>query len=130
MHDTREDYPVGADEEVARRHRPMGDAEIATTGPWAGAHESAMEALRITQHDRNDKAGDPEDNFDFIAIVWSALLHAAGVLPRDKRLTAKHVGWLMIGLKACRDMHISNRDNRTDTHGYALCIERVDPTER
>ena len=93
---------------------------------WDTAHEAVEEALRITKHDRNDKAGNAEDNFAKIALVWTGLLQeklapGAVISPAD---TAR----MMIGLKLCRDMHAPHRDNRVDIHGYTLCLERVEPT--
>ena len=96
---------------------------------WTSAHAIADEALRITQSDRNTQNGDPEDNFTFIALTWTALLRARGLLDETQALNAADVARMMIGMKLCRDANAPHRDNRVDTLGYALCLERVESTE-
>ena len=93
---------------------------------WSTAHEAVGEALRITKSDRNDKAGNPEDNFVKIAHVWTGLLQEK--LAPGEVITPADTARMMIGMKLCRDMHAPHRDNRVDIHGYALCLERVEPT--
>lgn len=93
---------------------------------WTTAHAACDEALRITQADRNVANGDPEDNFAHIALAWTALLNARGILTGP--ISAADVARMMAALKLCRDSHAPHRDNRVDTIGYALCLERVEPT--
>jgi hypothetical protein len=97
-------------------------------GGWTSAHDAVNEALVITKEDRNTKAGNPEDNFEKIANVWTGLLLEK--LAPDQRITPADTARMMIGLKLCRDMHAPHRDNRVDIHGYGLCLERVQPTEK
>jgi hypothetical protein len=99
------------------------------THDWKSAHAVCDEALRITQADRNTANGNAEDNFAFIAMTWTALLRARGLLDTTQELDAADVARLMIGLKLCRDANAPHRDNRVDTIGYALCLERVESTE-
>jgi hypothetical protein len=94
--------------------------------PWKTAHEAVEEALTITKSDRNDKAGNPEDNFAKIALVWTGLLQEK--LAPGEVITPADTARMMIGMKLCRDMHVPHRDNRVDIHGYALCLERCEPT--
>lgn len=95
---------------------------------WKSAHAAVDEALRITREDRNQANGQPEDNFAHIALVWSALLHGAGLMATDRLLDAGDVARMMVALKLCRDAHAPHRDNRVDAIGYAICLERVEPT--
>jgi hypothetical protein len=100
-----------------------------TEPAWKSAHEVCDKALRITQKDRNKANGDPEDNFAFIALTWTALLEARGVMfDNSGALNAADVARLMIAMKLCRDANAPHRDNRVDAIGYALCLERVEPT--
>jgi hypothetical protein len=109
---------------------PVDDAWCALIhDPWKTAHESVDEALQITQTDRNKQNGDPEDNFAYIALTWTALLRARGLLAADQEITAPDVARMMAGLKLCRDSNAPHRDNRVDLHGYGLCLERVEPAE-
>lgn len=94
---------------------------------WAGARDVVRQALHITRHDRNEVAGDPEDNFAAIALTWTALLHEK--LKPGAVVTAADHARMMAALKLCRDAHAPRRDNRVDLHGYGLCLERVDPTD-
>jgi hypothetical protein len=107
-----------------RKHMPERDHQ----GPWKTAHDAVAEALTITQYDRNDKAGNAEDNFAKIALVWTGLLQEK--LSPGQSISAADTARMMIGMKLCRDMHRPHRDNRVDVHGYALCLERVEPTEK
>lgn len=99
-----------------------------TNDPWATAHESVEEALHITKHDRNDKAGAAEDNFARIGLCWTALLSEK--LDSRVFIDAADVARMMVAMKLCRDSHAPHRDNRVDIHGYALCLERVQPTSK
>jgi hypothetical protein len=96
------------------------------TDCWAEAHANVNEALEITQHDRNDKAGNPENNFAHIAACWTGLL--MDKLTPGEYITAADTARMMIAMKLCRDSHAPHRDNRVDIHGYALCLDRVEPT--
>ena len=80
--------------------------------------------------DRNEKNGNPEDNFDFIAMGWTASLQARGLLDRDQHLIAPDVARLMVIFKMMRDSNSPQRDNRVDSVGYSGCLERVQPTHK
>lgn len=95
---------------------------------WATAHEAVNEALSITQTDRNKKCGDPEDNFAYIALMWTALLRARGLLTAEQSVTEADVARMMAAMKLARDANAPHRDNRVDLFGYGLCLERVQPT--
>ncbi len=90
---------------------------------WSAAHHNIEEALSITQHDRNSKNGDHEDNFSRIALCWTAML--SDKLTAD--VSAADVARMMVVMKMCRDAHEPNNDNRVDGHGYLLCLDRTEP---
>jgi len=94
---------------------------------WKAAHRNVKKALHITQHDRNDKAGDAEDNFYRIALCWTAML--SDTLMPGEVVTAPDTARMMITMKMCRDAHMPHNDNRIDAHGYTLCLDRVEPLE-
>ena len=96
--------------------------------PWDGAKAVNAEAMRIVQTDRNQKCGDPEDNFAYIALTWTALLRARGLLAADASLVDADVARMMVTMKMCRDANAPHADNRVDAMGYTLCLERVEPT--
>lgn len=96
------------------------------THDWSTAEDMVADALRITHEDRNAANGQPEDNFAHIAAIWTALLTARGILTAP--LTGADVARMMVGMKLARDAHAPHRDNRTDAVGYAICLERVEPT--
>jgi hypothetical protein len=95
---------------------------------WTTAEAMVAEALRITHEDRNAANGEPEDNFAYIALMWTALLRARGVLATPDEITAADVARMMTAMKMARDAHSPHRDNRTDAVGYTICLERVEPT--
>lgn len=99
-------------------------------GNWDGAKEILEDAAHIVQHDRNLKNGNPEDNFAHIALGWTGVLRAKGLLDDDQSLTDADVARMMVVFKMMRDGNSAQRDNRTDAVGYTLCLERVEPTDR
>lgn len=93
---------------------------------WEGAHAIIAEAVEITAHDRNDAYSPPEDNFANIALAWTALLRARGII--TDALTPGDVARMMTALKLVRDGNAPRRDNRVDALGYVICLERAEPT--
>ena len=79
----------------------------------------AMDALQVINGARQDRYGEPEDNFMSIAAMWTAYLRARNaVLPP---LTPEDVANMMILLKMSRIVGgVYHRDNDVDLIGYAL----------
>lgn len=74
-----------------------------------------VDASKLVTGDRQISYGDPLDNYDKIAEVWSALTgHHI-----DRRL-AMH---MMISLKQVRDLNVPGRDNEVDICGYAHLLQ-------
>lgn len=94
-------------------------------GSWETAREVLADAQRKVETDRNTSYGNPEDDFEAIALCWTGLLRARGY---DVVVTPSDVPRMMTALKLCRDAHRPERDNRTDGVGYLLTLERVEPT--
>jgi hypothetical protein len=68
----------------------------------------------------------PEIQFPKIAKAWSAIL--SGKLRED--ITPSEVGLLMMTFKIVRESGKHDQDNNIDVIGYALCLERIKPSER
>lgn len=75
--------------------------------------------LRVTEdivcHDRNDKHGEPEDNFGIIAKLWGDYLNA--------EIKSADVAVMMCLFKIARMQSgkMDNPDSWTDLIGYAAC---------
>lgn len=82
-----------------------------------------QEADRITSGARQRDYDHPLPNHERIAAFWRA--HLKGKYGIEVPLTPEDVAWMMIYLKAARDMHTPRRDNLVDTAGYARCLERM-----
>lgn len=91
---------------------------------WEYAPENVLtEADRITTGDRQRDYDHPLPNHERIAAFWR--VHLQGKYGIEVPLAADDVAWMMIYLKAARDMHTPKRDNLTDTCGYARCLEKM-----
>ena len=89
-----------------------------------GTQENILqEADRITAGDRQRDYDHPRRNHERIAAFWRA--HITAKYGVDVPLTAEDAAWMMIYVKAARDMFTPKRDNLVDVAGYARCIERI-----
>ena len=79
----------------------------------ADPEDILTEALRITQGDRQNAYGPPDQDFTRTAAMWSTL--------KGVEFSAREVAMFMIALKLSRETHQRNRDNWTDIAGYARC---------
>lgn len=82
----------------------------------------ADKGLEIVLGDRNDDYGDPRQDFEGIALMWTGLLN--GKLNRD--ITASDVALMMIALKLRRHCHNPKDDNLIDGHGYLHCLNWIE----
>lgn len=78
-------------------------------------------ATRCVCFDRNSSYGEPEDNFEEIAL----LLAAAGFERYGRHLSRADVATLMILTKIAREAHNHSDDNWVDIAGYAACGAEV-----
>ena len=79
----------------------------------------AEEALKIINGERQDKYGDPEDNFGNVADLWSAYLRA--LKPDMPPLTKDDIANMMVLFKMARIVGgMYCKDNDVDMLGYAL----------
>jgi len=92
---------------------------------WTSADAMIAEAVRLTSGDRNADYGNPEDDWERAAQVFSGILGEKLNAP----LTASDCVRCMIGMKLVRDAHKPKRDNRGDGVGYFRCLERIEPTD-
>lgn len=79
------------------------------------------EALALVYGDRQASYGPPHESYEALAKMWSGML--AEKLRAD--LTAEDVVLLLTAMKLRREAGRSKRDNRVDTHGYMIVLERV-----
>lgn len=79
----------------------------------------ASEAIKLVLGDRNDSYGNPRDDYEGTAKIWSGLLRkklTADITPEEAIL-------MMVGLKLNREAHKHKDDNLIDAHGYLLCLQ-------
>lgn len=86
------------------------------------------EALELTSGERNQEYGEPTDDFQTIAAMWSVLFRHK--LKDDCRVEPHEVAKAMIALKMSRmTKSPGKRDHWVDIAGYArcgwLCAERL-----
>lgn len=79
----------------------------------------ADKAIKLVLNDRNATYGDPADDYQKVAKIWSGLLNP--ILKRD--ITPQEAILMMVGLKLSREIHLHKEDNIIDAHGYLLCYE-------
>ena len=77
------------------------------------------EAIRLTSHDRNSDYGNPLEDYQRTAALWTALL-------AHKLKPGEIIEWddairCMCAVKLSRDVHKKKRDNMVDLAGYAHC---------
>lgn len=80
------------------------------------------EAQDIIWGDREQTYGTPDVNLKRIATLWNAYLFAKN---SDGLITPEDVCWMMVLLKASRQMNTPKRDNLVDAAGYIGLIERI-----
>lgn len=80
------------------------------------------EAARCVLTDRNQAYGEPEDNFQRIADLWSAYLWGRGLVARGVFLQPADVALLSSYIKDARIMESPERaDHWIDRAGYTAC---------
>lgn len=82
---------------------------------------NADKAAQLVLGDRNTDYGDPREDFEGIALMWSGLLNAK----LASRIEPLDVAMMMTALKLRRQMHRPKDDNLIDAHGYLLTAEWI-----
>ncbi|MBU0641297.1 MAG: DUF4406 domain-containing protein [Planctomycetes bacterium] len=93
---------------------------------YAAEHGTASildTARKVTSGDRREDYGDPSDDFERAALMWTGILHPK--LAADQRITASDVPLCMIAIKLAREVHSHKRDNLVDIAGYARTAAMV-----
>jgi len=86
------------------------------------------EAQGIIWGDREKTYGEPDVNLKRIATLWNAFLvsrYKHGYTGEPYEITSEDVCWMMVLLKASRQMNAPKRDNLVDAAGYIGLIERI-----
>jgi len=83
-----------------------------------------QEAHRLVRGVRQHDYGHPYNDFSKTAQMWSGLLRE--LLKPGKSIQPEHVAWMMVLLKASREMNAPKRDNLVDSIGYILTAEMVE----
>jgi hypothetical protein len=79
-------------------------------------------ASEIVTKDRNKSYGEPEDNFNGIAQMWSVYLRNKGKLLFGREISSEDVAVMMALLKIQRaSTGEYNADNYVDCIGYMAC---------
>lgn len=88
------------------------------------------EAGQCVCADRNSQYGEPEDNFNVIAGLWTQYLtHACGALMRP--VTGYDVSMLMALFKIGRlETSVHKRDSYVDAIGYLACAAELAQREK
>lgn len=101
---------------------PKQDAQRATQP----RENLANVATKLVLGDRNESYGNPRDDYEGTAKVWSGLLRKklkADITPEEAIL-------MMVGLKLNREANKHKDDNIIDAHGYLICHEWVRTGEK
>jgi hypothetical protein len=102
----------------------MSESEVAKILSKAGSAEPERVRLLklgigLTAGDRNKTYGEPYDNLDACAQLWSAYMSAKYSLPETFRMTAEDVGHLMSLVKMTRTFYGAyHPDNYVDSSTY------------
>lgn len=81
-------------------------------------------ALTYVTKDRNSSYGEPEDNFNNIAMLWNAYLKSAGyrIADFEVELDATDVAIMNALIKVARlSTNPGHKDSWIDLAGYAAC---------
>jgi len=82
------------------------------------------EAQGIIWGDREKTYGEPDVNLRRIAGMWNAYM-SAKAQGGSTTIEPEDVCWMMVMLKASRQMNTPKRDNLVDAAGYIGLIERI-----
>lgn len=80
------------------------------------------EAQTIIWGDREQMYGAPDLNLRRIARMWESYMEGRGF---KVTFSPEDVCWMMVLLKAARQMNAPKRDNLVDACGYIGLIERI-----
>jgi len=83
-----------------------------------GEMSVCQEADFLVNGEKNKSYGNPSENFDNIARMWSVIL--------KKEVSAHDVGLCMVAMKVAREINVHKRDNLVDIAGYAATLERLE----
>lgn len=76
------------------------------------------EAHELVDGPRQEDYGHPIDNFNKMAMMWSAIL--------GTQVSEQEVALCMIATKIARETNRPRRDNRVDIAGYAKTLQMVE----
>jgi hypothetical protein len=97
------------------------------TTPVPDRAKVLREAEHLITGERNVTYGEPTQNFEGIAKVWTVYLGSK--LREGAEISAADTAWMMIGLKMVRSIASPSRDNWVDAAGYAGCGAECDLAE-
>ena len=80
-------------------------------------------AKQIIDGDREQTYGKADVNLNRIADLWNA--YVRGRFGSSPLFTAQDVCWMMVLLKAARQMNADKEDNLVDAIGYIALIEKI-----
>lgn len=95
--------------------------------PVADARAQVLDGAKAcVLANRNVEYGEPEDNFQRIADLWTAWLWSRGLLPRTQRLMRHDVAIMCGQIKEARIAESPEKlDHWVDLAGYAACGYKV-----
>jgi len=95
---------------------------------WENAVDTPKSILNEAQHiiwgDREKTYGEPDVNLKRISGMWNAYM-SAKAQGGSTTIEPEDVCWMMVMLKASRQMNALKRDNLVDAAGYIGLIERI-----